>query len=356
MIEDARRTRENAQEEQLRSWAQQEKFSLAKARLYSDFIKRNNKVPLVELVRQIGVSFARRGISQPLLLDAGCGDGSNTIMLAEALPGARIVGVDISQEAIGYAKEVHASPNITYEVGDATKDDSRKYDLIFTSNVLEHVSDPRGLVTALARSLKDGGVVVHSCPTRAYWSLWRFPYLSLRIAIHRILGSRLGPQFQLVGGRFMGGTEELYHGVASGQLRSSMRGNGLHLLKFWIIVFLPPRFFLRYVPRWAFRFLLQLFELSSVLFRRVGLQRLHEFQVLVAAKGPVEPDLKTKLTLPSNTRDVTLAFVLLPFLLCTTIILLLVSWLAHVWVLVRCLARGFRRVLDRRRPVQTEGA
>src|SRR4028118_1938796 len=40
-----------------------------------------------------------------VILDAGCGSGYKSLILAEANPGAKIVGVDISEESIKLARQ-----------------------------------------------------------------------------------------------------------------------------------------------------------------------------------------------------------------------------------------------------------
>jgi SAM-dependent methyltransferase len=54
-------------------------------------------------------------------LDVGCGEGHNTRLLAER--GARVVGVDISEEFIRYAKQEEAGErrNLTYKVASAVE-------------------------------------------------------------------------------------------------------------------------------------------------------------------------------------------------------------------------------------------
>jgi len=46
------------------------------------------------------------------LIDVGCGNGTQTRRLAEAFP--RVVAVDVSEEALALATEIHAAPNLQY--------------------------------------------------------------------------------------------------------------------------------------------------------------------------------------------------------------------------------------------------
>ncbi|TVQ58699.1 MAG: class I SAM-dependent methyltransferase [Spirulina sp. DLM2.Bin59] len=54
-----------------------------------------------------------------LILDAGCGTGLKALALAQANPGARVVGVDISSESVGFAQkrlEYHGATNCEFHV------------------------------------------------------------------------------------------------------------------------------------------------------------------------------------------------------------------------------------------------
>jgi ubiquinone/menaquinone biosynthesis C-methylase UbiE len=54
-----------------------------------------------------------------LILDAGCGSGYKSLMLAEANPGAKIVGFDISPESVKLARErldYHGFDNAEFHV------------------------------------------------------------------------------------------------------------------------------------------------------------------------------------------------------------------------------------------------
>jgi SAM-dependent methyltransferase len=54
-----------------------------------------------------------------LILDAGCGSGWKSLMLAEANPGSRIIGIDISEESVKLARErlkYHGFENVEFHV------------------------------------------------------------------------------------------------------------------------------------------------------------------------------------------------------------------------------------------------
>jgi SAM-dependent methyltransferase len=55
------------------------------------------------------------------VLDVGCGTGSLAVGLARRFPGRRIVGVDIAEPYVAYAKSQPSIDRASYELGDATR-------------------------------------------------------------------------------------------------------------------------------------------------------------------------------------------------------------------------------------------
>ncbi len=94
------------------------------------------------------------------VLDVGCGGG----VLAEALArlGARVMGIDLSQDLLGIAR-VHAREQglpINYRYVSAeqmAEEQPGTFDIVTCMEVLEHVPRPEELVGACARLLRKGG-------------------------------------------------------------------------------------------------------------------------------------------------------------------------------------------------------
>ena len=98
------------------------------------------------------------------VLEAGCGVGAQTVVLAKHSPGARFVAVDISEETLAQAKclaEDKGIKNVQFQLQDINalsfEDDS--FDHVFVCFVLEHMSDPVKTLLELKRVLKDGGTL-----------------------------------------------------------------------------------------------------------------------------------------------------------------------------------------------------
>ena len=102
-------------------------------------------------------------------LDVGCGAG----LLCEPLArlGAKVTGIDASEDVIAVAREHAAAMGlaIDYRAGDV-QDLEGQYDLITSLEVIEHVAEPAAFLRALAKRLAPGGLLILSTPNATGWS------------------------------------------------------------------------------------------------------------------------------------------------------------------------------------------
>ena len=102
-------------------------------------------------------------------LDVGCGAG----LLCEPLArlGAKVTGIDASEDVIAIAREHAAAMRlaIDYRAGDI-QDLEGQYDLITSLEVIEHVAEPAAFLRALAKRLAPGGLLILSTPNATGWS------------------------------------------------------------------------------------------------------------------------------------------------------------------------------------------
>jgi 2-polyprenyl-3-methyl-5-hydroxy-6-metoxy-1,4-benzoquinol methylase len=103
-------------------------------------------------------------------LDAGCGTGYGLRILDEA-GAARVVGVDISAEAVGQASKLNESERVEILQGDIGQlpFSDGEFNLVVCFEVIEHVEQREAILDELARVLGDDGILCISTPnSRVY--------------------------------------------------------------------------------------------------------------------------------------------------------------------------------------------
>jgi len=99
------------------------------------------------------------------VLDAGCGRGRILNRLAELYPDSRFVGMDLSTEAIGYARDEAAAKglaNVEFEAVDLSDFDDtgaiESFDFVTTFDSVHDQARPLNLLKGIYRVLKPDGV------------------------------------------------------------------------------------------------------------------------------------------------------------------------------------------------------
>jgi SAM-dependent methyltransferase len=116
--------------------------------------------PYFELRRQFLHEHVRSG---DRALDLGCGDGRFTGLLAAA--GARPVGADVAKAALRRARATH--PEIEFVLvpidGPLPLEDVA-FDVVWASEVIEHVADTARWLSEVRRVLRPGGRLLLTTP------------------------------------------------------------------------------------------------------------------------------------------------------------------------------------------------
>ncbi len=105
------------------------------------------------------------------VLDAGCGTGYGSAFLATN--GAKqVVGVDISPEAVTYAKRNFQASNLIFQVGDCCnlKFPDNSFDGVVALEIIEHLNHYPQFLGEVRRVLKPGGFFLVSTPNKEVWS------------------------------------------------------------------------------------------------------------------------------------------------------------------------------------------
>ncbi len=110
--------------------------------------------------------FAARHVCGGRVLDIACGVGYGTRILADRAGGKLdALGVDLSEEAIAYAREHFGNDQVRFIACDAMRfDDPEGFDAIVSIETIEHLPDPVRFADRTVSLLRPGGLVVGSVP------------------------------------------------------------------------------------------------------------------------------------------------------------------------------------------------
>ena len=96
-----------------------------------------------------------------LVADVGCGHGASTILMAQAFPASRFLGVDYHAESIATAREraqeAGVADRVTFEVAGADGYGGEGYDLVAFFDAFHDLGDPVGAARHAATVLAPGG-------------------------------------------------------------------------------------------------------------------------------------------------------------------------------------------------------
>lgn len=117
----------------------------------------------------VAIHLKRYEFARPLceglrVLDAACGVGYGTAYLGERA--ARVIGVDVSEEALAYGRERYGGRNIEFIRADlqALPFGDASFDVVCAFEAIEHLDDPERFVAEAARVLHRDGVLIASTP------------------------------------------------------------------------------------------------------------------------------------------------------------------------------------------------
>jgi SAM-dependent methyltransferase len=96
------------------------------------------------------------------VLDLGCGEGDFAAAAAQAGAG-EVLGVDIATEAVRRARARHPTLRFERAEGELPAQDA-SFDLVWCSEVLEHVLDTASFLSEARRVLRTGGMLLVTTP------------------------------------------------------------------------------------------------------------------------------------------------------------------------------------------------
>lgn len=160
-----------------------------------------------EMVRRVVAS--GNGAAPAAVLDVASGTAGVALELA-ARSGARVVGVDLTEEMLRQGRDYVAAAGMSPRIGLVTGRAEQlpfpdaSFDALTFTYLLRYVDDPQATLTELARVVKPGGTMasLEFCvPPAAFWRWWWILYTRLILPAG---GFVLGGSPWLRVGRFLG--------------------------------------------------------------------------------------------------------------------------------------------------------
>jgi ubiquinone/menaquinone biosynthesis C-methylase UbiE len=109
-------------------------------------------------------SFAKQFCEDKIVLDAACGVGYGSHYIAEVAQ--KVIGVDISKQAIAYAKSHYQKENVVFRVMDIHNLEfpDSYFDLVCSFETIEHIDEIKKFLSEVKRVLKRNGKFIVSTP------------------------------------------------------------------------------------------------------------------------------------------------------------------------------------------------
>jgi SAM-dependent methyltransferase len=115
-------------------------------------------------------AFARELVAGRRVLDAACGEGYGSVLLAASA--TAVTGVDRSEESIAHAHSRYQAANLDFQAADCMDlpyaDDH--FDCVVSFETLEHLADHDRLMREFRRVLQPDGFLLLSSPDKAVYS------------------------------------------------------------------------------------------------------------------------------------------------------------------------------------------
>jgi len=137
------------------------------------------------LLRELSLVGSNKTFRLKKCLDAGCDDGTITVLLAKRYPEWQITGIDKNEEAIRvakYRKHLYEIKNVHFAQADLfgldrLSFDKGTFDLVVILDVMEHIKDDIVLLKKSNQLLSSEGILILHVPARDQYHFLKKPYL-----------------------------------------------------------------------------------------------------------------------------------------------------------------------------------
>lgn len=100
------------------------------------------------------------------ILDVGTGPAHIPILLAQRLPGCRVIAIDAAEHMLRIARENVANARLAHRISLELCDAKRlpfpdaHFDAVLSNSIIHHIPDPRHVFREVARVLRPGGALL----------------------------------------------------------------------------------------------------------------------------------------------------------------------------------------------------
>jgi SAM-dependent methyltransferase len=116
---------------------------------------------------QARYTFASQFVRGKNVLDIACGNGYGAELLLHGNP-AHIIGVDVSPEAVEFARNHYAAENVEFRLGSAEQlENIKSVDVVTSFETIEHLLHPEKFLDGIGKVLPKNGKLIISTPVRA---------------------------------------------------------------------------------------------------------------------------------------------------------------------------------------------
>lgn len=120
-----------------------------------------NSVPLNFSItsRRLELAFNQILQKAKTVVDLGCGVGGNVVQFREINPRVKFTGIDFSTTGINRGRRLFGDKNTDFIINDLSRDDlpNKKYDLIYCSQLLEHLEKDEVFLKKVYKITEDDG-------------------------------------------------------------------------------------------------------------------------------------------------------------------------------------------------------
>lgn len=113
------------------------------------------------------------------ILDAGCGRGVFTLLMAKKFSNATVCGIDIDEDRLERNREIAKQTNISnacFEAQDVSAISYKnRFDIVLSVDNLEHIEDDQKALACLARAIRENGkLILHVPAHERRWFFFKF--------------------------------------------------------------------------------------------------------------------------------------------------------------------------------------